>query len=214
MGKNERKKKRQKEKQKKASNNSLFICLYKDSKKYTFQQLREVNITQAMMASIKQKLASQAYPSEMIILHYYYQHNTFFCAEDTQLHWHTFQKCFYLRTEHISSMRKSLTDDDVNFTGGNKRLESSPMERDLGILNDSELNMSQQWTLAAKRAYHTLGCTRLNAASQVRERIVCFGEVFPQIVRVVLGTTLYLCPYKDKAIKQASKGRLQRWRRA
>lgn len=153
-------KKRQKEKQKEASNNSLFICLYKDSKKYTFQQLREVNITQATMTSIKQKLASQAYPSE-IILHYYYQHNTFLCAEDTQLHWHMFQKCFYLRTEHISSMRKSLTDD---AHWGEQEVREQPHGKGSGdsewqrVEHESAMNFGSQKGLSYTKVHQAQCC--------------------------------------------------------
>ena len=69
------------------------------------------------------------------------------------------------------------------YSLGDKTLESSPAERDLGVLVDSKVNMSQQCALAARRANRVLGCIRHGIASRSREGIVplCSALVRPHL---------------------------------
>ena len=69
----------------------------------------------------------------------------------------------------------------IQYKLEDERIEHSPDKKDLEVLVDGKLDMSQQCALTVQKVNHILDCDKRNVASRSREVILPLYSVFVRL---------------------------------
>ncbi|GAB0204624.1 hypothetical protein GRJ2_002928000 [Grus japonensis] len=80
--------------------------------------------------------------------------------------------CMKSTTVKCKVLHKGQGNPNLIYRLGGEWIESSPEEKDLGVLIDEKLNMSRQCGLTSQKANHVLGCIKRSVTGRLREVIL------------------------------------------
>jgi len=95
----------------------------------------------------------------------------------------------------ISLLFFSIAEQCYQYRLEDEGTESSPEEKDLGVLVDERLEMSHQGVLAAQKANHILNCIKRSVVTRSREVIL---PLYSTLVRTHLESCVQLWSFQHK----------------